>query len=363
MGLGWRRETARLVESRGDLRFTEVVAEQFDGQRGLPHALQHLVEQGIPVIPHGIGLSIGDAKGVQAERIDALCLVAERLGAPLVSEHVCLVRAGGRDSGHLLPLPRSSEMLDVLCDNVSTVMRALPVPLALENVATLFQWPDPEFSEAHMLAELHRRTGVGLLLDLANLHANRVNHGCDAEAFVDALPVEAIAYCHVAGGRFCGGRFIDTHADPIAPGTLKLLSRLMDRGYRGGVLLERDENFVSSASLNAELDALAAVMGNDDETSSSTSPQALGPQLCDTLERAVADSAVIERAPAALVTAQERLLTCLVDDGPVPDGFSAEDLAHASRSLANKRAKDAAKQETRPTEAPAKRSWLRRLLG
>jgi len=259
VGLGWRPETARLVETRQDIAFSELIAEQLMG-RPLPRALGNLLDAGKPVIPHGIGLSIGDARGVDPARIDALAEVTERLGAPLVSEHITFVRAGGMESGHLLPLPRTDEMLDVLCDNVSTVMKALPAPLALENVASLFQWPDPELDEVTVLSELHRRTGVLLLVDLANLYANQLNHGWDAQAFLDGLPVEAIAYTHLAGGRWAHGVYIDSHADPLPPEPLHLLEDLIARGYTGGALLERDENFVSLRSLNEELDRIQFVM-------------------------------------------------------------------------------------------------------
>jgi len=64
--------------------------------------------------------------------------------APLVSEHVAFVRAGGLEAGHLLPVPRSSEALEVLTAHVRTVQAELDVPLALEPIATLFDWPDDE---------------------------------------------------------------------------------------------------------------------------------------------------------------------------------------------------------------------------
>ncbi len=50
----------------------------------------------------------------------------------------------------------------MLCENVRIAQESLPVPLALENIAALFSWPDDEMSEGRFLRELVERTGVRL---------------------------------------------------------------------------------------------------------------------------------------------------------------------------------------------------------
>ena len=118
----------------------------------------------------------------------------------MVSEHVAFVPAGGREAGHLLPVPRTREALGVLCENVQRAMAELPVPLALENAAAVFDWPDAELRESDFLTELLERTGCLLLLDLANLFVNSTNFGFDAVAALGRLPLERIAYVHIRGG-------------------------------------------------------------------------------------------------------------------------------------------------------------------
>ena len=66
-----------------------------------------LRERGVPVIPHGVRLSLGGAEPLDPARVAHLAACAEALDAPLVSEHVAFVRAGGREAGHLLPVPRT----------------------------------------------------------------------------------------------------------------------------------------------------------------------------------------------------------------------------------------------------------------
>src|SRR5580704_7685918 len=97
VGFGWRPELSRLAERREGLGFVEVVAENLD---------------------HGIPLSIGGSELPDPARIDRLANLARRLGSPFVSEHLCFVRAGGLDSGHLLPIPRTRASLSVVVANI-----------------------------------------------------------------------------------------------------------------------------------------------------------------------------------------------------------------------------------------------------
>src|SRR5262249_50010133 len=200
LGIGWRPELALVTDRRCDLGFIELVAEDFDARGTLPAPIELLRRRGVAVVPHGVSLSLGGADPLDRDRLAALARLAERVAAPLVSEHIAFVRGGGLESGHLLPLPRTREPLDVLVANVRAAQPVLPVPLALENIATVFGWPDAEMDEAAFLTEVLERTGALLLLDLANVYANSRNHDYNPAAFLDGLLLERIAYVHVAGG-------------------------------------------------------------------------------------------------------------------------------------------------------------------
>ena len=206
IGIGWRPEIADAVEALPGVDWVEVVAENICADH-LPDSLTRLRERGVTVVPHGVSLGLGGADRPDPARLAALGEKAVALGAPLVTEHIAFVRAGGPltaspllEAGHLLPVPRTRDALDVLCENVRIAQDALPVPLALENIAALIAWPGEELTEGQFLAELVERTGVRLLIDVANLHTNHVNRGEDPAKALSELPVEAIAYVHVAGG-------------------------------------------------------------------------------------------------------------------------------------------------------------------
>ena len=196
------------------LAFCELIAETL-APAVPPRGVAELRERGVPVVPHGVGLSLGGVDPVDAARVTHLAACAEAVDAPLVSEHVAFVRAGGREAGHLLPVPRTREALDVLVANIRRTQAELDVPLALEPIAALFDWPENEFTEPDFLTELIERTDTLLLLDVANLYANARNRGQDPRAQLDRLPLDRIGYVHVAGGSEHDGLYQDTHTDPV----------------------------------------------------------------------------------------------------------------------------------------------------
>lgn len=220
-GIGWRPEIADAVERMPGIDWVEVVAENLCPGH-LPESLRRLRERGVTVVPHGVSLGLGGADRPDAARLLALAERAEALGSPLVTEHIAFVRAGGPltasprlEAGHLLPLPRTRDALDVLCENIRIAQDALPVPLAVENIAALISWPGEEMTEGQFLYDLADRTGVRLLIDVANLHTNHVNRGEDPAEALAGLPLEAIAYVHVAGGFERDGVWHDSHAHPV----------------------------------------------------------------------------------------------------------------------------------------------------
>jgi len=260
VGLGWRRQLAHYIDTAEGLGFVEVLAEHLNPKGPLPVPLVRLRERGVPVVLHAVSLGLGSAEPPEPRRLETLAHLAERLGAVCVSEHLAFVRAGGVESGHLLPLPRTEEMLEVLAENVRRAEAALPVPLALENIASLFEWPSPAFSEARWLARVLARTKALLLLDVANLHANALNHGTDAAEVLAAVPRERLAYVHVAGGVKHGGLYHDTHAHAVPEGPLELLESLVARVGPVPALLERDDHYPPPEALTAELDALRGAL-------------------------------------------------------------------------------------------------------
>lgn len=261
LGIGWRPEIALYVERRKDLGFVEVVSEEFPASLPIPTPVRALADRGVRIIPHGLTLSLGSPDPPDATRLRALAEQARRFNAPLVSEHIAFVRAGELESGHLLPVARTRDMVNVLIRNIRIAMESLPVPLALENIATLVEWPGAELEESEFVARIIEGTGALLLLDVENLYANARNHGFDALAYLARLPLDRLAYVHVAGGIERDGAYHDTHAHAIPQGVLDLLKSLAVRARIPGVMLERDDHFPPPQVLDSELDDIGNAIG------------------------------------------------------------------------------------------------------
>ncbi|GLY93633.1 DUF692 domain-containing protein [Actinoplanes sp. NBRC 103695] len=261
VGIGWRPEIAGFVAGLPGLRFAEVVAESIHDHDDLPPGLAELRARGVAIVPHGVRLSLGGAEPVEPDRVRHLARAAERLAAPLVSEHIAFVRAGGVEAGHLLPIPRSREAVDAIVANVERTQAELSVPIALEPIAAVFDWPDNELDEGDFLTEILDRTGALLLLDVANVYANALNRGDDPAALFDRIPLERIAYVHVAGGAEHDGIYHDTHTDTVPPAVYDLVADLCARHRPPALMLERDGHYPPADDLRAELDAIAKSSG------------------------------------------------------------------------------------------------------
>ncbi|MFI8093697.1 DUF692 domain-containing protein [Streptomyces sp. NPDC086080] len=347
-GIGWRPEIADAVERMPGIDWVEVVAENVCPGH-LPESLLRLRERGVTVVPHGVSLGLGGAERPDEGRLAALAERVAALGAPLVTEHIAFVRAGGAltaspriEAGHLLPVPRTRDALDVLCENVRIAQDALPVPLAVENIAALIAWPGEEMTEGQFLYELADRTGVRLLIDVANLHTNHVNRGEDPAKALAELPLEAIAYVHVAGGFERDGVWHDSHAHPVPEPVLDVLTDLASRVSPPGVLLERDENFPEAEEMERELAAIRrAVEKGAERREADPAAGAAGAASARPSSRQGSADAAPQRQRLAL--AQTAVLSALVAGTPVPEGFDRVRMGVQAKALAAKRADVVAK--------------------
>ncbi len=324
VGIGYRRELAHALLARpSSVDFVEVVAEacRDSAQRREAAALAEIW----PVVPHGVKLSLGSAEGIDPARARELGRLARELRAPLVSEHVSFVRAGGREIGHLTELPMTREAVNVVARNVMTLRRALPdVPLLLENVARAFVWPEAEheMDEGTFHAEIVLATGCDLLLDAGNLYANALNSGRDPFEVLASYPLERVAMLHVAGGVMEHGFYFDTHAHPVPSAVFELVARLLAQ-RDVPVILERDAGYDDHVAILDEVARLRDL------------PRALPPVPVPV--PAPAPAPVPARAPA-LGLSQAALADALTRSDP--EGLSTP-IVRARTVLERKRADDA----------------------
>lgn len=101
LGSGWRPPIADM-QAELSPAFVEVLAENMPVSAPDPR-LMSFVRGQIPVVTHGVSLSLGSSNRPDPQTLGMLNRIAEMYASPLISEHIALVRAQadpGYDSPH-----------------------------------------------------------------------------------------------------------------------------------------------------------------------------------------------------------------------------------------------------------------------
>src|ERR1700686_5058152 len=113
VGIGYRTALAHWTRQNLD-RFDvlEITVDHCMAvSRALRSAIFDLVGR-IPLTAHGVGLSLGTDVPLDLAYLDHVAEVVERLRAPAYSEHLAFTRVPGRDTGALLPLPKTEAVAE-----------------------------------------------------------------------------------------------------------------------------------------------------------------------------------------------------------------------------------------------------------
>jgi uncharacterized protein len=182
----------------------------------------------IPLVAHGIGLSIASAGPLDIEYVEQVAAWKRRFGFRWHSDHLSYVRVAdehGHDhnAGLAIPFPYDEDILALVAERVQFVQEQIPGPFLLENNVSYIDIPDQDMTEPEFLCQLTAQTGCGLLLDVHNLVVNATNHGFDAHEFVGKLDLTRVCEVHVAGGSELAGMYADSHSGPAPDAVWRLL--------------------------------------------------------------------------------------------------------------------------------------------
>jgi len=252
-GLGMRRDHyARYLSGEAAVDFVEVISENFMLEGGRPLDTLGKVRERYPVILHGVSLSVGSAHGVDGAYLARLRRLADRIDPLWVSDHLCWTRTHAHNSHDLLPLPYTRESLAVVCANIDRAQEILGRAMLFENPSSYCSFAGNDMAEWEFLAEMARRTGCGLLLDVNNVYVSARNHGWDAGDYLDGLPFDRVRQIHLAG-HATGEILVDTHDQPVCGGVWSLYARAVARCGAVATMIERDGHIPPLAELEAEL--------------------------------------------------------------------------------------------------------------
>lgn len=264
-GIGLRApHVPQVLAERPAVPWLEVHSENYyvDGGPALAALLR--IRADYPLSLHGVGMSLGSADPLDRAHLAKLARLVERTAPALVSEHLCWSGIDGRHLNDLLPLPYTEESLAHVCARVTEVQEYLRREILVENVSSYLAFADATIPEWEFVAAVARRTGCRLLCDVNNIYVNAVNHGFDADAYLDALPRDTIAEIHLAGFDASGPCLIDTHGAPVAPDVWALYRRAIARFGPVPTLIEWDTDIPPLATLLAEAATAQSILDTRD---------------------------------------------------------------------------------------------------
>lgn len=257
-GLGLKPEHFHhIIETCPDLGFFEVHAENYMVAGGPFHHYLSLIRERYPLSIHGVGLSIGGEQPLDLAHLERLRILLDRYQPESFSEHLAWSSHNDVFLNDLLPAPYHAATLQRVCEHIDHVQTHLKRRMLLENPSTYVEFTASTMAETEFISEVLRRTGCGLLLDVNNVYVSCTNHHRDPEAYIEALPLNAVGEIHLAGfTREQDGAgdplLIDSHGSPIAQSVWALYRYTLERTGPMATLIERDNDIPPFDILYAE---------------------------------------------------------------------------------------------------------------
>lgn len=257
-GVGYKSRHYRdILTGAGPVGWLEIHAENFMGDGGRPLAQLRALAERFPISVHGVGLSIGGEGRLDADHLARLRRLCDWLQPASFSEHLAWSSHGNAFLNDLLPLPYTNAALARVADHVDEVQTALGRRMLLENPSSYLAFAESTWAETEFLAELVRRTGCGLLLDVNNVFVSATNLGLSPQAYIDAFPVHAVGEIHLGGhdedtDESGAPLLIDSHGRAVPDPVWALLDRTLARTGPQPVLIEWDNDVPDWPTLRDE---------------------------------------------------------------------------------------------------------------
>ena len=199
-GVGYKPQHYNdILSDPGPVGWLEIHAENYMGDGGRPIAqLRHLAER-FPISVHGVGLSIGGEAPLDHEHLARLKHLVGWLNPASFSEHLAWSTHDSHFLNDLLPLPYTEKTLTQVADHIDQVQDSVGRRMLLENPSTYLAFDESEMAEIDFLAEIVKRTGCGLLLDVNNVFVSATNQQTDPVSYINAFPMDHVGEIHLGG--------------------------------------------------------------------------------------------------------------------------------------------------------------------
>jgi Uncharacterized protein conserved in bacteria len=244
----------------------EIHAENYMGDGGRPIAqLRHLAER-FPISVHGVGLSIGGEGRLDPDHLARLKHLCDWLNPASFSEHLAWSTHDSHFYNDLLPLPYTDATLTRVADHIDEVQEVLGRRMLLENPSSYLAFAESTWDETAFLAEISRRTGCGLLLDVNNVFVSATNLGYEPRAYIDGFALDKVVEVHLGGhdedeDDHGAPLLIDSHGAEVVDPVWALLDHTLSRAGPKPVLVEWDTDVPDWPVLAAEAQRAADALG------------------------------------------------------------------------------------------------------
>ena len=260
VGIGFRRDLADEIIS-GEIHpdFIEFAPENWVDMGGYWKKKLDAVSEKYPVTCHGLSLSLGSPEELDWKFLKKLKTFLKEYNVQIFSEHLSYTKSANAHLYDLLPIPFRKDAIEHVVERIKIVQDFLERRIAIENVSyytpVAAQMPEVEF-----ISTIVEKADCQLLLDVNNVYVNAFNHKYDAKGFISKLPLDRVAYIHMAGHEQVEpDLIIDTHGQPIIDPVYDLFDWTISKMSPVPVLLERDYNFDNIPELKGELKELKAI--------------------------------------------------------------------------------------------------------
>jgi uncharacterized protein (UPF0276 family) len=263
-GIGLRTQHfPELLSASPPVDWLEALSENFMADGGRPLRVLERLRRDVPVVLHGVALSIGAMEPLSERYLADLDRLVRRIEPALVSDHLCWGSHRGQYVHDLLPLPYTEEALDHVAGRVQQVQDRLGRQILLENPSAYVAFNESTMREWEFLSELCRRADCGILLDVNNIFVSGNNLDFDPIAYLDGIPGDRVGYLHLAGHTDRGRFLLDSHAAPVPAEVWELYRQVLRRLGPVPTLVEWDDHVPPLEAVVAESRRAAAIEADE----------------------------------------------------------------------------------------------------
>ena len=243
VGLGLRSaHMEQVLLEQPDVPWFEVLMDNHTAKGGLIPAQLAAVRKHYPLTLHCVGMSLAGMEPLDMNYLSTVRRMMLEYSPAQISDHLCFTSHANHHFNDLLPIPYTSESLDHVSGRIDQVQDTLATNILVENVSTYLQFESSEMNEAEFMAELVKRTGCSILLDINNAYVNEFNHGYSAKEFIDTIPIEHVGEVHLAGYEDKTDYLIDAHNNRVSGPVWELFEYYLQYGHCAPVLIEWDND-------------------------------------------------------------------------------------------------------------------------